>query len=67
MPLIKVERSVIVIPYSRDSRKNKSTHEQPTFADISSNRVSFDDDAVTTLEKAPHVKSVEVDGEVKTQ
>lgn len=29
--------------------------------------VSFDNDAVTTLEKAPHVESVQLDGEVKTQ
>lgn len=29
--------------------------------------VSFDKDAVTTLESSPHVESVEKDGEVRTQ
>lgn len=40
----------------------------PTFQAITNDiSVSFDKDAVNTLESSPHVQSVEADGEVKTQ
>jgi hypothetical protein len=54
-------------PSSRVSRKSAALDMHYSEADPEPASVSFDNDAVNTLESNEHVKSVEVDGEVKTQ
>lgn len=73
MPLTRAARLDTSTRSSRASRKTRSPHPSVKCYELrltrgcSNRRVTFDEDAVTTLESNEHVKAVEADGVMTTQ